>query len=254
MVSGVTDIQSYKTNKGYYSAPQPPTQATKRFSDSALRPWPPMYRSSSNYQPLTPATKLNYNNFNSHYNNSVYSRNKFNFQQLNGVANGKYASSINLSNNKNAKNYFLVSQPYVKNSLVLPNGPFYGRTGDTNNNLLMVDKDHSDKNRFRKLRNPTQSPAYRSCACTRSKSMEDVRTEIVTDWPSYNKDNYNEFKKGRINNGNGMGLMNTKHATRRSMDNLLEVDTSYGKHFKVWYNFVDHLIVCNQDRDFFSTK
>lgn len=92
-----------------------------------------------------------------------------------------------------------------------------------------------DKNRFRKLRNPTQtSPLFRSsCAtCIRSKSMEDVRTEIVTDWPTYNKENYNEFKKNRLNNNGALGLM--KHGVRRSMDNLLEVETSnFGKRFQV---------------------
>lgn len=259
MVSGVTDIHhSYKTNKGYYSAPaQPPSQGNKRFSDSpALRPWPPMYKSSS--RPSSNGTvngngngnyhlssNLNFNKINNgmYSNNSVYSRNKFNFHPLNG---GKYSSSVNLTNIKNAKNYFLVSQPYMKNSMILPATPFYGR----DSNLLMVNKElvhhnnpntnsngsnnlsnGSEKGRFRKLRHPTQqSPPQRPCACVRSKSMEDVRTEIVTDWAAYNnKDSFNHF--GKMRNG----LSNGKSNTRRSMDNLLDVDTAYGKHFQVCF-------------------
>lgn len=266
MVSGV-EIQNYKSNKAYYSAPPSHTSTNlsgKRFSDGALRPWPPMYRAPSsrshmaNYQALsTTSAKLNFNNFNgnaNHYsNNSIYGRNKFNFQQLNVAAvtahSGKYASSVNLSNMKNAKNYYLVSQPYVKNSLMMPGGgSFYGRTPEINNNntnLLMVDK---EKHRFRKLRNPTQTPSFHSsCACIRSKSMEDVRTEVVTDWSTYNKDNYNEFKKNRLNNNGALGLM--KHGmARRSMDNLLEVDTNYGKRFQVRVKnilFLAHLFVSN---------
>lgn len=263
MVSG--DIQSYKTNKGYYSSPSSHTPSSissaKRYPDNALRPWPPMYRAPpssraqmATYQALSTAstTKLNYNNFNANhygYNNSIYGRaNNFNFQQFNMVAaaaaiNGKYASAMNLANIKNAKNYYIISQPYVKNSLAMPitngngnAGSFYGRTtaeypSNGNGNILMLPQD-KDKNRFRKLRNPSQTtPPFRSsCAsCIRSKSMEDVRTEIVTDWSSYNKENYAEFKKNRLNNN---GLM--KHGMRRSMDNLLEVETTnFGKRFQV---------------------
>lgn len=257
MVSGVTDVHSYKSNKGYYSAPPsqaPSTLSGKRFSESALRPWPPMYRTPASraqmatYQAMSVSSaKLNYtNNFNgNHYNNSnnsIYGRTKFNFQQFNmaasAAANGKYSSATNM---KNAKNYYLVSQPYVKNQLMMPNGggSFYGHTTEFNNNangnntssnnnvLMMADK---EKNRFRKLRNPstTTPPIRSSCACTRSKSMEDVRTEIVTDWTTYNKENYNEFKKNRLNNGGPMGMMK-QTGTRRSMDNLLEVDANFVK-------------------------
>lgn len=257
MVSGVTDIQTYNSNKGYYSSPPSQTPSTlsgKRFSDTAMRPWPPMYRSPASraqmatYQAMSVSSaKLNYtNNFNAnHYNNSnssIYGRTKFNFQQFNiaaaAAANNKYAST---TNGKNAKNYYLVSQPYVKNQLMMPNGggSFYGHTTEFNNNangnqnntnnvLMMADK---EKNRFRKLRNPstTTPPVRSSCACIRSKSMEDVRTEIVTDWATYNKENYNEFKKNRLNNGGGVGLMKQAAGTRRSMDNLLEVDANFVK-------------------------
>lgn len=278
MVSGVTDVQNFKSNKVYYStslSQPPPSLSGKRFPESALRPWPPMYRTATassaasaraqmaTYQAMSVSSaKLNYtNNFNGdHYNNSnggsIYGRTKFNFQQFNMAAaaaaasNGKYTSST--ANMKNAKNYYLVSQPYVKNQLMLPNGggAFYGHhTADysknfngtmannhnnnhsgINGNVLMVASD-KEKNRFRKLRNPstTTPPIRSSCACIRSKSMEDVRTEIVTDWTTYNKENYNEFKKNqRLNNGGAMGSV--KHAgTRRSMDNLLEVDANFVK-------------------------
>lgn len=274
MVSG--DIPNYKSNKGYYSAPSSHAPSSlssgKRYPGNALRPWPPMYRSPlsraqmATYQALStaPPTKLNNNNHNNAqfngahygYNNSIYGRtNKFNFHQFNMVAaaaaDSKYAAAMNLANNnnnhismkKNAKNYYLISQPYMKNSLAMPSPPpsngssgsFYGRTTadyTTNGNMMLMPQD-KDKNRFRKLRNPTQtSPVFRSsCAtCIRSKSMEDVRTEIVTDWPTYNKENYNEFKKNRLNNNNGM----LKYGMRRSMDNLLEVETTnFGKRFQV---------------------
>lgn len=247
MVSG--DIHNYKTSKGYYSPPMPShmTAHSKRFSESpSLRPWPPMYKSTSSrssngsYQ-MSP--KLNFNNINNglYSNSSVYgssvsgsTRNKFNFHPLNGghhASSGKYSSTFNMSNGKNAKNYYLVSQPYMKNSMLFPAAPapFYGRDG----NVLAMEKDRSDKNRFRKLRNPTQqSPPQRgSCACVRSKSMEDVRTEIVTDWKAYNngKDSFQHIN-GKLR-GNGLG--SAKINTRRSMDNLLDVDTVYGKQFQV---------------------
>lgn len=275
MVSG--DIQSYKSNtKGYYPAHSTTNTATsnlaavKRFADSSLRPWPPMYRSTAargqmaTYQPMnshSPPAKLNYNNFSSNnisFHNSIYGRatnNKFNLHKFNMAAaaaatEGKYASAINLANMKNAKNYYQMSQPqYVDNSIGMPSPPtsngstgsFYGRAASdersNNGNMLLMMPSDRDKNRFRRLRNPTQlSPPFRtSCAtCIRSKSMEDVRTEIVTDWPTYNKENYNEFKRNRLNNGGPLGLL--KHDVRRSMDNLLEVETTnFGKRFQVGY-------------------
>ena len=58
--------------------------------------------------------------------------------------------------------------------------------------------------------------------------MEDVRTDVVVDWPTYIKDNFNN-----LNNGRELNAV-TKHvSSRRSMDNLLKVDTSYGKGFQV---------------------
>lgn len=244
MVSG--DIHNYKSNKVYYSAP--PVQAalqSKRFSDSpSLRPWPPMYKSTSNRSPNggNHMSKLNFNNINNGLysgNSSVYGgRSKFNFHPLNGGqqgSNGKYSSSINLTNIKNAKNYYLVSQPYMKNSMLLPptQTPYYGRDG----NMLLMEKEsqaspQNEKGHFRKLRHPTQqSPPQRgSCACIRSKSMEDVRTEIVTDWKAYNNSNDSfQHLGGMLRNGLG----STKSSTRRSMDNLLDVDAVYRKHFQV---------------------
>lgn len=69
--------------------------------------------------------------------------------------------------------------------------------------------------------------------------MEDVRTEVVvsSDWPTYIKDNFNNLNNGREFNGIGNGpiississsLAATKHSnSRRSMDNLLKVDTNF---------------------------
>lgn len=263
MVSGVSEVQNFKANKGYFSSStsQASSASGKRYSDNALRPWPPMYRSSSarsqmaNYQALSVnSSKLNYNNnnnFNGHYanNNSIYGRTKFNFHQFNMAAaaaaantaaatasNKKYStSSMNLANMKNTKNYYMMPPPttqsiYEKNQLNginrTNNGTFYGYTGEMNAN------GHLEKNRFRKLRNPStitpptfHSSPTSSCACIRSKSMEDVRTEIVTDWTTFNKENYNEFKRNKLSNNGAFGLM--RHGARRSMDNLLEVDTEF---------------------------
>lgn len=250
MVSGVSEVQHFKSNKGYFSssASQASSVSGKRFADNALRPWPPMYRSTSsraqaNYQALSVnSAKVNFNNFNGHHatNNSIYGRTKFNFHQFNiaaaaAAANKKYASSMNLTNMKNTKNYMMPppsQSAFEKNQFLMPsgnrtgNGAFYGHIGERNNNS------HMEKNRFRKLRNPSTvtPPTFRSsassCPCTRSKSMEDVRTEIVTDWTTFNKENYNEFKRNKLSNNRAFGLM--KHGARRSMDNLLEVDTDFG--------------------------
>lgn len=294
MVSGdIPNFKSNKGYYSAPSTHTPSSlSSAKRYPGNALRPWPPMYRSPmsraqmATYQALSTSavaaaapppppssTKQQFiqNNFNGNhygYNNSIYGRtNKFNFHQFNMVAaaaaaaaavagggDGKYASAMNLANKKNAKNYYLISQPYMKNTLAMPSPPpssggsFYGRTttaiapnavadyAANNGNLMLMPQD-KEKNRFRKLRNPTQtSPIFRSpCAtCIRSKSMEDVRTEIVTDWPTYNKENYNEFKKNRLNNNNAL----LKHGMRRSMDNLLEVETTnFGKRFQVGKHF-----------------
>lgn len=85
-----------------------------------------------------------------------------------------------------------------------------------------------------------------SCPCVRSKSMEDMRTEVVnsptatTDWPTYIKDNFKNLNNGREvpqSTSTAVSTMlstATKHSnTRRSMDNLLKVDTNYGRPFQV---------------------
>lgn len=64
--------------------------------------------------------------------------------------------------------------------------------------------------------------------------MEDVRTDVVTsDWPTYIKDNFNNLNNGRDNIVNGGSNSAKLGNTRRSMDNLLKVDTSYGRGFQV---------------------
>lgn len=74
--------------------------------------------------------------------------------------------------------------------------------------------------------------------------MEDVRTEVVVaaDWPTYIKDNFKNLNNGREvaatmqhqhqhQHGHGHAAMTATAATktsnmRRSMDNLLKVDTA----------------------------
>lgn len=79
--------------------------------------------------------------------------------------------------------------------------------------------------------------------------MEDVRTAIVEEDHStkhhhFLKDPYDSIATNNNKNGsnrskaigniflNGLGG-SKKHNTRRSMDNLLKVDTSYGRRFQV---------------------
>lgn len=263
------DIHSYKSNTNGYSGHSITNTSNlsgvKRFVDSSLRPWPPMYRSATQrgqmgvYQSLNPissAIEYNYNHFNNgnyEYTNSAYGRgNKFNLHQLNmvstaSVIDDKFASATNLSNIKKTRNYHALSQSQNINNDIQPlqlpqtaignSGSFYGRIKNddrlNNGNMLLMVSDR-DKSRFRRLRNPTQmiQPFRSSCAtCIRSKSMEDVRSEIATDWHTYNKENYNEFKRNRLNNGGPLGLL--KNDVRRSMDNLLEAETSFGKTFQV---------------------
>lgn len=74
--------------------------------------------------------------------------------------------------------------------------------------------------------------------------MEDVRTDVVTsDWPTYIKDNFNNLNNGRDNIINGGSNSAKMGNTRRSMDNLLKVDTSYGRGFQVRLELERHIAI-----------
>lgn len=203
MVSGVTSEApapaKYKpAKKGFFqsssAATSPPPQqpsavapqlhhqpnAGKRFSDSDLRPWPPMYNgravrpSDENFRSLASSNGKGNANFknasangggkkgasgsisNNNYNHSIYDRNKYNFHGNGGGKSVTSASSMVSSNgnSKSAKDYYMLSQPYVMNSLSVPSdGSLYGGShgGSRDVNLLMVAKER-EKSRFRKLR------------------------------------------------------------------------------------------------------
>lgn len=69
--------------------------------------------------------------------------------------------------------------------------------------------------------------------------MEDVRTDVVVDWPTYIKDNFNNLNNGREPHAMTNGIRHGN--TRRSMDNLLKVDTScYGRGFQVYNTYVQN--------------
>lgn len=106
-----------------------------------------------------------------------------------------YAPTI-LQPNKGKDYYFLA--PYYRNAMPPPPNP---------NRLLMVD--HS------RARNIMRKPEVSPCHC-RSKSMEDVRSEVfeVTDWEEDENGN-------RVENNNKF----SKLYNRRSMENLL-LDTA----------------------------
>lgn len=65
--------------------------------------------------------------------------------------------------------------------------------------------------------------------------MEDIRASIIVERPTSYKENFVEHK---LQSNNGKDLDKTKHSTRRSMDNLLRVDTNFGRHFQVLLTFV----------------
>lgn len=62
--------------------------------------------------------------------------------------------------------------------------------------------------------------------------MEDIRASIVVERPTSYKENFVDHK---LQSNNGKDLDKTKHSTRRSMDNLLRVDTNFGRHFQVLF-------------------
>lgn len=192
MVSGVTDVPTkYKSKKnggGFFppqhhqsangqlaavSSPPHHPNSNKRFSDSDLRPWPPMYNTGSvrptdenfrsiasskhspNYKNTSASTNGKSSNGQNNY--SIYERNKFNFHNGKSVtssssavsSNGSQINNGNNNNNHHAKDYYMLSQPYVMNSLSVPSdGSVYGGRDP---NLLMAAKER-EKNRFRKLR------------------------------------------------------------------------------------------------------
>lgn len=69
--------------------------------------------------------------------------------------------------------------------------------------------------------------------------MEDIRASIVVERPTSYKENFVEHK---LQSNNGKDLDKTKHSTRRSMDNLLRVDTNFGRHFQVLLTSCDEML------------
>lgn len=67
--------------------------------------------------------------------------------------------------------------------------------------------------------------------------MEDIRAGIVVERPTSYKENFVEHK---LQSNNGKDLDKAKHSTRRSMDNLLRVDTNFGRHFQVLLELMVH--------------
>ncbi|KAK0177724.1 hypothetical protein PV328_001744 [Microctonus aethiopoides] len=64
-----------------------------------------------------------------------------------------------------------------------------------------------------------------SCTCSigRTRSLEDVRSDVI-EWEEYNDENGNRIKSNG-SNGSNVGMKNgIRYNTRRSMENLLEVD------------------------------
>lgn len=104
-----------------------------------------------------------------------------------------YGPSAVLQPNKGKDYYFLA--PYYRNAMPPPPNP---------NRLLMVDPSRT--------RNMMRKPEIIPCHC-RSKSMEDVRSEVVevTDWEEDENGNRIEANRNKLN----------KFYNRRSMENLL---------------------------------
>lgn len=221
MVSEVSDIQSFKLKKSGYGS-----QASTRFSDSALRPWPPTYRdssrSNSNYMSAPPKFNGNYNKNIYNYDGPkqmLYQKEKPTFPS------GHHPSSNSTrSNSKPAKDYY-----YLQNGHSNGSGRAISNSGYDQNRLIM-DK-MMKKESSPKYRPPQMQPSNSSCPCTRSKSMEDVRAEVVH-WTG-DRDKYYKFKNER-----DVPKLNQR-SNRRSMDNLLDEDYHFSKRFQVGFKCVN---------------
>ncbi|KAJ6644526.1 hypothetical protein Bhyg_09495 [Pseudolycoriella hygida] len=226
MVSG-SDVPKYKSKKtGYF---QPTNNGNfKRYSagNEPMRPWPPMYHDRDARMVDSKMYMVDHKNMKNNYKNSMYDSSEYNYYQNNRkLINGHGPEVMNGINGKATKTGHTQHNFGIQSSM----SPVFSGRDD---NLLMIA--NRDKYQLRKLRNPTQassaSSQSRTCPCTRSKSMEDIRASVVVERPTSYKENFVEHK---LQSNNGKDLDKAKHSTRRSMDNLLRVDTNFGRHFQV---------------------
>lgn len=227
MVSGVIDTVPKGHHKGY--------NKQNRHSEP-MRPWPPMYRNgiSNSVVPhqqqkkqILPANRHSSDSI-KNINEGFYRRNNHKYNMGSGDPN---KSTLHFINGQ-GKPFNFSPFPYGSSSISGMSTRF------NNKGLLMIDKDDKIEN-SRKSKIPTKYLSHNSCPCvgttnSRSRSMEDVRNDVVVDWPPHitNNNSKNMVGLNRIhpmigNNNSG------KIGTRRSMDNLLEIDTSFGKKFQV---------------------
>lgn len=241
MVSGVIDTVPKGHHKGY--------NKQNRHSEP-MRPWPPMYRNGIN-NTVVPhqqqqQQKLIQNGINyslaahrhstdsaKNINEGFYRRNNHKYNMGSGDPNKSTLQFIN----GQGKPFSFSPFPYGSSSISGMSTRF------NNKGLLMIDKEEKSES-SRKSKMPTKYSSHNSCPCvepvgttnSRSRSMEDVRNDVVVDWPPHNTNNNNNSKNNiGLNRIHPMVIGNNsgKIGTRRSMDNLLEIDTSFGKKFQV---------------------
>lgn len=160
------------------------------YVDAPFRPWPPLSRPQPNFyfRPPDPIDARNFKTSSSK--GSTYSD----------------FSGLSAYSNKSRDYYFL--------------SPSYRSAG------APTPSNHADlylnRERPRQIRNPNASPA---CPCSRSRSLEDVRTEVVTEWED-DDENGNRIVAPATKFNRTAYKPNTfekqNFLTRHSMENLID--------------------------------
>lgn len=161
------------------------------YVDAPFRPWPPLSRPQPNFyfRPPDPIDARNFKTSSSK--GSTYS----DFSGLSAYSN-------------KSRDYYFLSPSYRSAGAPTPN----------NHADLYLNRE-----RPRQIRNPNASPA---CPCSRSRSLEDVRTEVVTEWED-DDENGNRIVAPATKFNRAAYKANTtfekqNFLTRHSMENLID--------------------------------
>lgn len=168
-----------------------------QYLDAPFRPWPPLSRQAQPNFYFRPPDPIDARNFKtSSSKGSTYSD----------------FSGMSAYSNK-SRDYYFLSPSYRSSGAPTPGTP--GNHAEL----------YTGRERPRQLRNPNPSPP--ACPCSRSRSLEDVRAEVVTEWEDddengnrivapVTKFNRNAYK------GNGSAFHKQGFLTRHSMENLVD--------------------------------
>lgn len=163
------------------------------YVDASFRPWPPISRQSQPNFYFRPPDPMDLRNFKtSSSKGSTYS----DFSGLSAYSN-------------KSRDYYFMSPTYRSAGAPVPSshGELY------------------ERERPRQLRNPIPSPSA-PCPCNRSRSLEDVRTDVVTEWED-DDENGNRIvapatKFNRTSSIANEVFQNQGFLTRHSMENLAD--------------------------------